>query len=35
MAVTHKVCGVVIACASDGENPCGTRLFGDNTADQK
>ena len=25
----------MITCASNGENPCGTRLFGDSAADQK
>ena len=35
MAVTHKIGGVVIVCASNGENPCGTRLFGDDAVEQK
>lgn len=35
MAVTHKIGGVVIVCVSNGENPCGTRLFGDDAVEQK
>lgn len=35
MVEPHKIGGVVILRAGDGENHCGTRLFQDYGADQK
>ena len=35
MVATRKIDGIVIVCASNGENPCGTRLFGDDAVEQK
>lgn len=35
IAVTHRIGGAVFACASDGENHCGTRLLGNYSVEQK
>ena len=35
IAVTHRIGGAVFACASDGENHCGTRLLGNYAVEQK
>ena len=35
IAVTHRIGGAVFACASGGENHCGTRLLGNYAVEQK
>lgn len=35
IAVTHRIGGAVFACASDGENHCGTSLLGNYAVEQK